>query len=135
MKYLFFLFFLFALVYSYAQERERDYLQFGNTEKTSNHPKYDSKKNKKPSKRVLYIVKNDGKKALLGNACFEEYLDELGIRYQIQTSAYRKYNEIERYFHNVSVRAQTTLRKGPFWRFKLVKKRKECRELLHDYMG
>ena len=106
------------------------------TEKTSHKPDTDARDYSDGEKQILTLVVTDPSKALAGNRCFEEFITSLGIRYELAEKNKGRYgNGMSRFFHNMGVRFRNTFRHGPFWGLQVRKKRRECREKLHDYMG
>ena len=135
MKYILLIGFMLFWGLSYTQERDPNALQFGDTNMTNKRPKYKSKGQEEQERKILTLIKNSPKNTLNGNKCFEDYLYDLGIRYQVQSSSNPQYKPVAKYFHNVGVRVRTTFRNGPLWRIRLAKRRRECQLLLRDFMG
>ena len=125
---------LLILTAVYAQGQDR--LNFGDTEKTNENPTYASKSKDHKQRKTLILVKRNTKKLLEGNKCFEEFQLEKGVKVAfLEKGAPGNYNSISRLLHNTGVRIRGTFRYGPFWVIRLNKKRKECRDALHDFIG
>ena len=125
------LFFMCLASVAMAQDDE---LNFGDTETTNTKPTYKAK-NKK-SKRPIQWIKNDSEGLLLGNLCMQEVTNDMGFVYLIQvkdTPGYK--DEFGRLVHNFGAKVGIMFRNGPFWKFRLKKERKNCRESTGDYMG
>lgn len=119
----------------------QDKLDFGDTKTTTKSPKYKSKKKDFKKKRPVEWVKNSPKGLLIGNPCMETVTKEMGFIYVIQSkipqSRYggTRLTDFERFWHNMFAKLRITFKNGPFWKFKLKKKRKECRGLTGDFVG
>lgn len=110
-------------------------LDFGDTYNTNTEPSIREGKRKKP-KRMLSWIKNDPKNTLMGNKCFDEFTKSLGFEYVLQPRGeYGNRSEFSRLMHNLRVKLSLTFKNGPFWKFKLKKKRRECRKDTGDFMG
>ncbi|WP_222933105.1 hypothetical protein, partial [Fulvivirga aurantia] len=112
----------------------------GDTGTTTNSPKYKPKHKNYKNKKPIEWVKNSPKGLLIGNPCMEDVYKDMGFRYVIQTKQKTKYggnymNEFDRFWHNMVAKLRLTFKNGPFWKFKLKKKRKECRALTGDFVG
>ena len=104
-----------------AQEK----LDFGDTGTTNKAPKYKSNPKDYKQKRPIQWVKNTAKDLLIGNPCMEEVTQEMGFVYLIQPKgASPNKNDVQRLMHNLFAKLAITFRNGPFWKFKLKKKRK-----------
>jgi len=114
----------------------QDDLTFGDTEKTGQKPTYKSNPRKFKQRQIIYIVRNNTKGLLSGNKCFEDYMLSRGYYYLVQNKNQSgSYSGSKRFFHNLRAKSIITLRNGPFWKLTLKKKRRECRRLIHDFMG
>ncbi len=123
---------LILAIPTFAQEK----LKFGDTEKTGGSPTYKPNDKKNKNKKPLQWVKNSPNGLLMGNTCMEEVFTDMGFIYTIQRKGRSDtMNELHRFFHNMSVKLRLTFKNGPFWKFKLKRKRKECRALTGDYVG
>lgn len=123
---------LFFVIPVTAQEK----LKFGDTGKTNTSPTYTPKDKKIKKRKPLQWVKNSPNGLLIGNSCMEEVFSDMGFIYTIQRKGrIDTMNELHRFFHNMMVKLKLSFKNGPFWKFKLKKKRKECRELTGDYVG
>lgn len=122
----------------HAQEK----LNFGDTENTApKSPTYKANDKQYKQRKPVEIIKTSSKGLLIGNPCMEEVYNELGLRYTIQRKEYagrpnaNYVNGFYRFFINLGAKVKLLFRNGPFWKFKLNKKRKECRELSGDFVG
>ncbi len=110
-------------------------LKFGDTNTTNMDPTYKTRKKSK-KKRPVQWIKNDSDGLLLGNRCMTDIISEMQFEYVIQikgTQGYR--NEIGRLAHNFTAKIGIMFRNGPFWKFRLKKERKKCREQTGDFVG
>jgi hypothetical protein len=83
-----------------------------------------------------YLYKKDAQGLLLGNKCVEEVTDEMGVQYVVSTGSDGLYrNELDRLWKNFKVKTKLFFTRGPFWKFKIKKARKECRQLTRDLVG
>ncbi len=115
-----------------AQDEE---LKFGDTNTTNQNPTYKTKKKSK-TKRPIQWIKNDTEGLLLGNKCMEEVFDDMGFEYLVQIKGQPGYrNEFGRLAHNFGAKVGIMFRNGPFWKFRLKKERKKCREKTGDFVG
>lgn len=132
--------FSLVLITFFGHTYAQDGLQFGDTGTTTKSPKYKSRKKDFKEKKPIEWVKNSPNGLLLGNPCMEEVTTEMGFIYVIQTKNQTKFggqkmNGFDRFWHNLGAKLRIMFKNGPFWKFKLKKKRKECRELTGDYVG
>ncbi len=118
---------------AFSQEVEKDYFP---TPNTATGAKPDPKKQKEKEKKIRYIVKNDTKKTLSGNRCFEEVTYKMGFQYMAVPLG-QPYNKTgwSRWWHNFGVKFMVTLKNGPFWKMKVNKKYEECKYGSGDYLG
>ena len=130
---------LFAIVLlfvSITSAQGQDDLEFGDTPSTSLNPKYKHDHSDYEQRKVVHWIKNDSKGLLIGNPCMEDVLQEMGFTYLIQFKGEPGQKKaFPRYFHNKGAKTVIFFRNGPFWRFKLRKKRKECRLKTGDFVG
>lgn len=116
----------------YAQ----DDLIFGNTANTSGEPTNKKKDKGRKQKKPSYWIKNDSKGLLSGNVCMEEVLKQMGFTYLIQIKGQIGYKTgVGRWRHNLALKYKLFFTKGPFWKFKLKKKRRQCRSFTRDMVG
>ncbi|MEM6524826.1 MAG: hypothetical protein AAGF85_04250 [Bacteroidota bacterium] len=129
----FFLLVLLSFGYaSLAQEK----LEFGDTPTTNINPKYRSNHRDYKDRRIIHWVKTSPKGLLLGNRCMEEVTSKMGFVYLLQPNGLEgNKSGLNRFAHNFAAKLRITLRNGPFWRFKLKKKTKECRKETGDFVG
>lgn len=126
----------FLVSTSLLAQESNDKLEFGDTGTTTKSPKYKSNKRDYKKKRPIQWVKNTAKDLLIGNPCMEEVTQEMGFVYLIQPKgASPNKNEVQRLLHNLFAKLAITFRNGPFWKFKLKKKRKECGMETGDIVG
>ena len=127
-------FFLIVLIHvSQAQ----DDLKFGDTGTTNKKsPTYKSKNKDFRKGHLIQWIKNDTKGLLLGNRCMEDVTRSMRFEYVVQPKGQPgNRSEFGRLIHNFFAKIGITFRNGPFWKFKLKKKRKECRRKTGDYVG
>ncbi|HNP19604.1 MAG TPA: hypothetical protein PKL31_14300 [Fulvivirga sp.] len=131
------LFLVFLLTTFYVSTAlAQDGLQFGDTGTTTKAPKYKSKRRDFKKQRPIQWVKNDGRNLLIGNPCMEEATKKMGFVYLVQPKGHApNKNEFQRNAHNFFAKIAIFFRNGPFWKFKLKKKRKECRAETGDFVG
>lgn len=129
---------IFCLFISFAITAQNK-LEFGDTPTTNLNPKYKSNNKKFKEKKPIRWVKNSPNGLLLGNKCMEKVKQEMGFEYELQSNSYQgplnKMNEFYRFWHNLAAKTRIMLKNGPFWKSKLKRKQKECRQLTGDYMG
>lgn len=123
---------LFSFVYSFALCQSVD---FGTTSNTSKNPT-NIRKEPVKKKHLLALIKNNPKNTLTGNKCMDEVTRSMGFEYVLQPkgSAGNR-SELGRNVHNLGVKAVLFFKNGPFWKFKLKKKRRECKDKTADYVG
>ena len=108
---------------------------FGTTSNTSIDPTHVREEPVK-KKRLLAWIKNNPKNTLVGNKCMDEFTKSMGFEYVLQPKGRPgNYSELQRVMHNLGVKMALLLKNGPFWKLKLKKKRKECKEGTADYVG
>ncbi|GAA0890687.1 hypothetical protein GCM10009122_03660 [Fulvivirga kasyanovii] len=130
--YIYVMVFILTIGVSYGQ----DDLKFGDTGTTNKAPKYKPNAKNHKNKRMIQWVKSDAKGLLLGNKCLKEVTDDMGFIYVVQPRGQAgNRSEIGRLAHNFFAKIGITLRNGPFWKFRLKKKRKECRRSTGDFVG
>lgn len=111
-------------------------LKFGDTPTTNKNPKYKQRAKDYKRKHVIHWVKKETKGLMIGNPCMERVFAEMEFVYLIEGKGQRnRKNGIQRFAHNFAAKARIFWRNGPFWKFKLKKKRKECRRQTGDYTG
>lgn len=132
MRYIFLCILFLAASSAFGQEK----LKFGDTGTTNTSPTYKPNNKNFKRKRPIEWVKNSSAGLLIGNKCMDNIYEEMGFVYVIQTKQQsRRLTGFERFFHNMVSKFRIMLKNGPFWKFKLKKKRKECRRLSGDYVG
>jgi hypothetical protein len=98
--------------------------------------KVDKKKEGPKEKKLIQIIKNDTKGILYGNRCFEEVTTDMGFEYVVQPKGQPgNMNEFGRNMHNFWSKFKLFFKAGPFWKSKVNKKVRECRELSGDFVG
>lgn len=111
-------------------------LKFGDTGTTNKAPTYKPNSKRYKNKHMVQWIKNDAKGLLLGNKCMQDITNEMGFIYVVQPKGQAgNRSEFGRLVHNFFAKIGITLRNGPFWKFKLKKKRKECRSSTGDFVG
>jgi len=119
-----------------AQARCQEILDFGDTEKTNEDPTYESNPNKMKQKNITFIIKNSQKGLLTGNKCLEDYTLSKGYAFLVQSKrSPTKYGFWKKAMHNLGANIKLSFKLGPHWKLAWKKKRKECREGLHDFVG
>lgn len=111
-------------------------LKFGDTPTTNKDPKYKQRHKDFKRKHVIHWVKTDTKGLLIGNPCMERVFADMGFVYQVEPKGQRSSKSgAGRLIHNFAAKTRIFFRNGPFWKFKLKKKRKGCRRQTGDYTG
>ena len=110
--------------------------EYRETNMTSYDVKVDKKKEAPEQKKLIKIIKNDTKEILYGNRCFEEVTADMGFEYVVQPKGQPgNKNEFGRNVHNFGAKFRLFFKAGPFWKSKVKKKVRECRELSGDFVG
>lgn len=131
----YFLTFIMMVVFTGVLHAQ-DNLIFGNTANTSERPTNNKKDKGLKNKKISYWIKNDSRGLLSGNACMEEVLNKMGFAYLIQIKGQIGYKTgVGRWRHNLALKYKLFFTKGPFWKFKLKKKRRQCRSFTRDMVG
>ncbi|TRX56104.1 hypothetical protein FNH22_17140 [Fulvivirga sp. M361] len=116
----------------FAQEK----LEFGDTPTTTSKPKYKPRDKDHRQRDIIHWVKPTAKGLYMGNKCVDELTYSMGFVYLIQVKGQTGYkSETNRLLHNLGAKIRILFRNGPFWKFKLKKKTKECRRETGDYIG
>ena len=103
---------------------------------TNTGVKVDKKKVGPEEKKLIRIIKNDTQGILYGNRCFEEVTTGMGFEYVVQPKGQPgNKNEFQRNTHNFWAKFKLFFKAGPFWKSKVNKKVRECRELSGDFVG
>ncbi len=98
--------------------------------------KVDKKKERPDKKRYKTIIKNDTKRILYGNKCFEEFTRSLGFKYEVQNkNTSGSLNGPARFFHNAGTKTALFFTAWPWWKLRVNKKKKDCRKLSGDFVG
>lgn len=108
-----------------------------NTSNTDIYKKAPPKPNsEKSEKALLSIVKNDTKEILYGNKCVEEVANKMGFKYLVIPKGNKgNLNGFNRFFHNLGVKFIITIKNGPFWKSKIKKRIRDCRNQSGDFTG
>ncbi len=123
---------IFWIAGAHAQEK----LQFGDTPTTNTDPKYKSKHKDHRQKKLIHWVKPNARGLLIGNKCFDEVTNKMGFIYLIQPKGQPgNKSEMGRLTRNFFAKTGILFRNGPFWKFKLKKKTKDCRRQTGDFTG
>lgn len=118
---------------AFAQSTNKDYFPTPNTVIDA---KPDPKKQKEKEVIIRYIIKNDTRKTLTGNLCFEEVTNKMGFQYlAVPKGQVPNKNGFVRWKHNFGVKFMIFLKNGPFWKIKVNKKYKECKYGSGDFIG
>ena len=118
---------------AFSQEVDNGYFP---TPNTVTGAKPDPKKQREKEKTIRFIIKNDTKKTLAGNLCFEEVTIKMGFQYlAVPKGQVPNKNGISRWWHNFGVKFMILLKNGPFWKLKVIKKYKVCNYGSGDYVG
>ena len=127
--------FLLLILFSTSALAQED-LKFGDTPTTNKNPKYKQRKKDFKRKHVIHWVKKDTRGLLIGNPCMERVFADMGFVYLVQPKGQRNNKtNFGRFTHNFAAKFRILLRNGPFWKFKLKKKTKDCRRQTGDYTG
>ena len=130
-----FIFLLCSIVLSpaiLAQEK----LEFGDTPTTTSSPKYKPRNKDHRQRTLIHWVKKSSKGLYMGNKCVDELTSSMGFIYLIQVKGQAGYrSEFDRLLHNFGAKTGIFFRNGPFWKYKLKKKTKDCRRRMGDYVG
>ena len=130
------IFSLLMLILTMGGALAQDKLDFGNTSTTSLEPTYKSKKKDYKNEHLVSIIKKDTKGLLLGNRCLQDVTRDMGFEYVVQPKREKlSMNGFERLIHNFGAKLKITFKNGPFWKFRLKKKRKECKQQTGDFVG
>lgn len=125
--------YLFVEGTAVAQKTNKDYFPTPNTVIDA---KPDPKKQKEKELIIRYIIKNDTRKTLAGNLCFEEVTTKMGFQYlAVPKGQVPNKNGFVRWKHNFGVKFMILLKNGPFWKIKVNKKYKECKYGSGDFIG
>ncbi len=132
MKYLV-VFILLCVTFTIQAQED---LRFGDTPTTNKDAKYKPRDKDYRQKALIHWVKPDAKGLLIGNKCMDEVTYKMGFIYLVQPKGQPGHRtEFGRLTHNFFAKMGIFFRNGPFWKFKLKKKAKECRRLTGDFMG
>lgn len=103
---------------------------------TDSEHEVNKRKEAPKSKRLLQIIRNDTRGILYGNKCFEEVTHDMGFEYVVQPKGQpRNGSNFSRFLHNFGVKTAIFFKNGPFWKFKVKKRRRECQEASGDFTG
>lgn len=125
---------LLLLIFLSTSVTAQKKLDFGDTPTTNKDPKYKSNKKDFKNKRVIHWVKKETKGLMIGNPCMDRVFADMGFVYLIEPKGHGlNKNIFTRLGHNFAAKTRIFFRNGPFWKFKLKKKRKQCRRQTGDY--
>ena len=128
--------FLSLFVMMFLNIRAQDRLEFGDTPTTTSRPKYEPRDKDHRQRRIIHWIKPSTKGLYMGNPCVDELTYSMGFVYLVQLKGQAGYkSEFSRLMHNFGAKTGIFFRNGPFWKFKLKKRTKECRRQTGDYMG
>lgn len=89
-----------------------------------------------PQKKIRHILKSNTHKILLGNKCMEDFTHRMGFQYIVNPKGgIGSMNGLQQFFHNMGVKFIILLKNGPFWKAKVNKRYKECRQKSGDFVG
>ncbi len=98
--------------------------------------KIDKKKERPEKQRYKTIIKNDTKRILYGNKCFEEFTQSLGFMYEVQNkNTSGSLNGPAKFLHNAGTKTALFFTAWPWWKLRINKKKKDCRKLSGDFVG
>lgn len=110
--------------------------QYFPTHNTARDARPDPKKAKPKVNKTRFIITNDGRHTLPGNACFEEVTRNMGFLYlAVPPGQGPNRNSWTRNTHNLGVKVAILFKNGPFWKLKVNKWREECRKRSGDHVG
>lgn len=119
-----------------AQQSTETNGEIKSTQATDLHARPDAKKQGPKKKNIRYIIKNDSRNTLKGNACFEQVTRKFGFEYLIAPESYRpNMNGFSRWTHNAGVNFILFFRNGPCWQIRMKKKYRECKYRYGDFTG
>jgi hypothetical protein len=94
------------------------------------------KEGKQSSRKIRYIISNNTGRTLYGNKCVEEFTSKMGFRYlAIPPGQPGNRSKFGRFIHNFGVKTVLLFRNGPFWKHKVKKRIRECRQKMGDFVG
>jgi hypothetical protein len=106
------------------------------TQATDPNAKPDARKQAPKKARYRYIIKNNSKRTLKGNKCFEEVTRNFGFEYLIAPKDLPPQRTgMGRWMHNFGVKFILFFRNGPLWQIKLKKKYNQCKYQYGDFVG
>lgn len=118
----------------YAQDWVPEELRNTTTTNVSKNKK--SKPPKKTEKDMIFIIKNNPKKILYGNPCMHTETKNMGFEYVLQKPGLPgTLGTTRRILHNTAAYARLTFTRSPFWKMKLNRRVKDCREKSGDWVG
>jgi len=107
-----------------------------NTSTTNVNKKKKSKPPKKSDKDMIFIIKNNPKKILYGNPCMHTETKNMDFEYVLQKPGLPgTLGTTRRIMHNTSAYTKLIFTRTPFWKIKLNKRVKDCREKSGDWVG
>jgi hypothetical protein len=106
------------------------------TNKTDSKVRVKRDKSEKPEgKQYMLIYHKNTKGILYGNPCMMEVTRKMGFEYAVAPKGTKgNRTEFGRRMHNFGVKSVLTA-KNPFWRSKVKRKLKECRQKTGDFTG
>ena len=130
-KLLTLLFICFFSVVTHAQDTD-----FQATNTTNTDVKVNKKKEGPKRKKLIKVLKDDTQGILYGNKCFEDMTAEMGFEYVVQPEGQPgSLTGFNKFTHNLWSKIKIMFKNGPWWKAKVNKRMKECREMSGDYMG
>ena len=87
-------------------------------------------------KSKIYLIVRKPEKVLYGNPCMEEIADEMGFEYLLipKTSA-EGYTDEKPFWHNLKAHFKLMKKNGPFYKRKLRRAIKFCRQMSGDFVA
>lgn len=100
----------------------------------TNKTSHESSEVERPAreKRYMTIYKKSTKGTLNGNKCMEEITHKMGFKYVVMPKDY--YSPFGRVMHNFFIKTILFF-KNPFWKIKVNKQMKRCRQMTGDFYG
>lgn len=119
-----------------AQRQPAPLSDFIPSENTDASKDFNNKRNSPVRKKISFIVKNDMKGFLYGNACMIEETHKMGFEYSVQIKGLPgSLSPIRRVWRNTGVYAKLLLTKGPWWKQTLNNRVRDCRKKSGDLVG
>ena len=122
--------------YAFGQEDEKEIYDYFPSENIDASRDFNKKVNKPKEKNILFIIKNSNAKILYGNPCVIDETHRMGFEYSIQIRGLPgSVNGWARFWKNSGVFLKLSLTKGPWWKWTLNKRIKDCRKRSGELLG